>query len=50
MPAPPPVETPTSAQQLAYLRAQHSEVAEVIDLAQALTHLMRQRQPAHLDP
>ena len=38
------------AQQLAQLHAQSAEVAEAIDLAQDFTHLVRQRQPEHLDP
>jgi transposase len=42
--------TETEAQQLAQLREQHTEVAEAIALAQDFTHLVRQRQPAHLDP
>jgi transposase len=42
--------TEAEAQQLAQMRAQSAEVAEAIDLAQDFTHLVRQRQPAHLDP
>ena len=42
--------TEAEAQQLAQLRAQHAEVAEAIDLAQDFAHLVRQRQPAHLEP
>jgi transposase len=42
--------TEAEAQQLAQLHAQSAEVAEAIDLAQDLTHLVRQRQPEHLDP
>ena len=42
--------TEAEAQQLAQLHAQSAEVAEAIDLAQDFTHLVRQRQPAHLDP
>ena len=38
------------AQQLAQLRAQHTEVAEAIDLAQDFVQLIRQRQPQHLEP
>ena len=37
-------------QQLAQLRAQSAEVAEAIDLAQDFATLVRQRQPAQLDP
>ncbi len=45
-------ETRTAAevQQLAQLRSQHADVAEAIDLAQDFTQLVRQRQPASLDP
>jgi transposase len=45
-------ETRTAAevQQLAQLHAQSAEVAEAIDLAQDFTHLLRQRQPEHLEP
>jgi transposase len=42
--------TAAEAQQLAQLQAQHTEVAEAIALAQAFTQLVRQRQPASLDP
>ena len=42
--------TEAEAQQLTLLRAQQAEVAEAVDLAQDLTHLVRQRQPAQLDP
>jgi transposase len=42
--------TAAEAQQLAQLHAQSAEVAEAIDLAQDFTHLLRQRQPEHLDP
>jgi transposase len=42
--------TEAEAQQLAQLHAQSAEVAEAIDLAQDFTHLVRQRQPEHLDP
>ena len=42
--------TEAEAQQLAQVRTQSAEVAEAIDLAQDFTHLVRQRQPAHLDP
>src|SRR5437867_10306648 len=42
--------TEAEAQQLAQLHAQSAEVAEAIDLAQDLTHLVRQRQPESLDP
>jgi transposase len=38
------------AQQLAQLRAQSAEVAAAIDLAQDFASLVRQRQPAQLDP
>ena len=38
------------AQQLAQLHAQSAEVAEAIDLAQDFATLVRQRQPAQLDP
>jgi transposase len=40
----------TEAQQLAQLHAQSIEVAEAIDLAQEFATLVRQRQPAQLDP
>jgi len=42
--------TEAEAQQLAQLRVQQAEVAEAIDLAQDFTQLVRQRQPAQLDP
>jgi transposase len=42
--------TEAEAQQLAQLREQQAEVAEAIDLAQDFTQLVRQRQPAQLDP
>jgi transposase len=42
--------TEAEAQQLAQLHAQSAEVAEAIDLAQDFTHLVRQRQPEHLEP
>ena len=42
--------TEAEAQQLAQLREQHAEVTEAIDLAQEFTQLVRQRQPASLDP
>jgi transposase len=42
--------TEAEAQQLTQLRAQQSEVAEAIDLAQDFATLVRQRQPAQLDP
>jgi transposase len=42
--------TEPEAQQLAQLREQHAEVAEAIDLAQDFATLVRQRQPAQLDP
>jgi transposase len=42
--------TEAEAQQLAQLHAQSAEVAEAIDLAQAFATLVRQRQPAQLDP
>jgi transposase len=42
--------TETEAQQLAQLRAQDPEVAEAMDLAQDFATLVRQRQPAQLDP
>jgi transposase len=42
--------TEAEAQQLTQLHAQSAEVAEAIDLAQDCTHLVRQRQPEHLDP
>jgi len=42
--------TAGEAQQLAQLREQQAEVTEAIDLAQEFTQLVRQRQPASLDP
>ncbi len=42
--------TAVETQQLAQLHAQSAEIAEAIDLAQDLTHLVRQRQPEHLEP
>jgi transposase len=42
--------TADEAQQLIQLHAQSAEVAEAIDLAQDFTALVRQRQPAQLDP
>ena len=42
--------TEAETQQLAQLHAQHAEVAEAIDLAQDFVALVRQRQPAQLDP
>ena len=42
--------TAAEAQQLAQLHAQSAEVAEAMDLAQDFTALVRQRQPARLDP
>jgi transposase len=42
--------TDAAAHQLEQLRAQHAEVAEAIDLAQDFATLVRQRQPAQLDP
>jgi transposase len=42
--------TDAEAQQLARLRTQQAEVAEAIDLAQDFATLVRQRQPAQLDP
>jgi transposase len=42
--------TEAEAHQLAHLREQQPEVAETIDLAQAFTRLVRQRQPERLDP
>jgi transposase len=41
--------TEAEAQQLAQLQAQQPEVAEAIALAQDFAHLVRQRQPEHLD-
>jgi transposase len=42
--------TEAEAQQLAQLRTQQAEVAEAVDLAQDFATLVRQRQPAQLDP
>jgi transposase len=42
--------TKAEAQQLAQLRTQQAEVAEAVDLAQDFATLVRQRQPAQLDP
>jgi transposase len=42
--------TEAETQQLTQLQAQHAEVAEAIDLAQDFATLVRQRQPAQLDP
>ena len=42
--------TNDDVQQLTQRRAQHAEVAEAIDLAQDLAHLVRQRQPQQLEP
>jgi transposase len=42
--------TEAEAQQLIQLHAQAAEVAEAIDLAQDFATLVRQRQPAQLDP
>jgi transposase len=42
--------TAAEAAQLARLRTQPAEVAEAIDLAQDFAQLVRQRQPARLDP
>ena len=42
--------TEVEAQQLTQLHAQDPAVAEAIDLAQDFTQLVRQRQPASLDP
>ena len=42
--------TAVETQQLAQLHAQSAEIAEAIDLAQDFTHLVRQRQPEHLEP
>ncbi len=42
--------TEAQTQQLAQLRAQQTEVAEAIDLAEDFATLVRQRQPAQLDP
>jgi transposase len=42
--------TEAEVRQLTQLRDQHAEVAEAIDLAQDFLSLVRQRQPAQLDP
>jgi transposase len=42
--------TEAEAQQLTQIHAQSAAVAEAIDLAQDFTQLVRQRQPAQLDP
>jgi transposase len=42
--------TEAEAQQLAQLRAPQAEVAEAVDLAEDVAPLVRQRQPAQLDP
>src|SRR2546427_9025281 len=42
--------TEAEAQQLAHLRAQQAAVAEAVDLAEDFATLVRQRQPAQLDP
>jgi transposase len=42
--------TPAESQQLTQLHAQSAEVAEAIDLAQDFATLVRQRQPAQLEP
>ena len=42
--------TEAEVQQLAQLHAQATEIAEAIDLAQDFATLIRQRQPAQLDP
>jgi transposase len=42
--------TEAETQQLAQLHAQQTEVAEAIDLAEDFATLVRQRQPAQLDP
>jgi transposase len=42
--------TKDDTQQLAQLRAQHTDVAEAIDLAQDFAQLVRQRQPQELEP
>jgi transposase len=42
--------TEAEAQQLAQLRAQQAAVAEAVDLAEDFATLVRQRQPAQLDP
>jgi len=46
----PEQRTADEAQQLAQVRAQSAAVAEAIDLAEDFTQLLRQRQPAQLDP
>jgi transposase len=42
--------TEAEVQQLAQIRAQSAELTEAIDLAQDFAQLVRQRQPAQLDP
>jgi len=42
--------TETEAQQLAHVRAQDTEVAAAVDLAEDFATLVRQRQPAQLEP
>jgi transposase len=42
--------TEAEAQQLGQMRAQSAEIAEAVDLAQDFATLVRQRQPAQLDP
>jgi transposase len=42
--------TTDDAQQLAQIHAQSAALTEAIDLAQDFAHLVRQRQPAQLDP
>jgi transposase len=42
--------TADDTQQLAQIRAQSAALTEAIDLAQDFAHLVRQRQPAQLDP
>jgi transposase len=42
--------TADEAQQLAQVRAQSAAVAEAMDLAEDFTQMVRQRQPAQLDP
>jgi len=46
----PEKRTEVEAQQLTQLHAQDPEVAKAIDLAQDFTQMVRQRQPASLDP
>jgi transposase len=46
----PEKRTADEARQLAHLRVQQAEVAEAIDLGQDFATLVRQRQPAQLDP